>query len=214
MFNRYQKPLFASLLLVILVVVVGCQAMGVLLYKTAGEPDVPAQFELGTKPTVVMVENFKHAALANDDAELLARLINSRLLERKTFNVVGVEKVMQLKAEKPKEFREMTVAEIGRAVGAEQLIYVHLQSGGVNAMGGGTVQKGEASVLVKVIDTKTGDTLFPVEIADGRSVTADTNPATDGTRSTEDLRYMLYNDIASQTVRLFYSWKPDSSDMK
>lgn len=214
MFRCYQTSFVACLLCSILLIVVGCQALGVAIYKTVGEADVPAQFELGNKPTVVLVENFKHAALANEDAELLSRLINARLIERKTFNIIGVEKVMQLKAEQPKAFREMTVAGIGRAVGAQQLIYVHLQSGGVSALGGGSVKKGEANVLVRVIDTQTGDTLYPVEIADGRSLSAETNPATDGTRSVDELRYKLYNDIARQTVRLFYKWKPDSSDMQ
>ncbi len=198
-------------LVVLAGLVAGCQAFGALMYKAAGDPDIPAQYELPNVSTVVLVENYRNAG-NSDDAELLGRIINGRLSDKKLVPLVGYEKILELKSQKPKEFRKMTIVEIAQAVGAQQVLYVHLQSGGVASMGGGNVYQGKASVLVKVIDAKTGDTLWPRQLDDGRAMGAETNPAVNGTKPQDEIRSRLYDDLGMQIVRLFHKWKPDSSD--
>jgi hypothetical protein len=190
----------------------GCQALGVLLYKAAGEPDVPAQYELPQKTALVLVENFRHASISADDADLLSRLINAKLAQKNLVPLVGPEKLIELKSAQPAEYRKMTVVEIAQKFDAEQVIYVHLQSGGVTSMGGGSVKQGKASVLVRVIDVSTGENAWPTGIEDGRLLSTETNPATVGTKPESEIRLHMYDDLAFQVVRLFYKWKPDSSD--
>jgi hypothetical protein len=196
----------------LLCIIAGCQAMGALIYKTTGDPDVPAQYELPQKPALVLVENFKHASVAADDSELLGRLIHGRLDQKKLVPLVGHERLLELKAADPKAFRAMTVVEIARKLDAEQVIYVHLQAGAVSSMGGGTIKQGKASVLVRVIDVQTGENAWPTGIEDGRQIGTETNPATTGSRAESEIRLSMYDNVAMQIVRLFHKWKPDGSD--
>jgi hypothetical protein len=202
------------LLLVPLLLLAGCQALGVVLYKAAGEPEVPAQYELQKRPTLVMVENFRHSSMSADDAELLSRMLHQKVNDKGLAPLVPPERLLELRATRQQQFSRMTVAEIASAVQAEQVLYVHLQSGGVASLGGGSVYKGSASVLVKVIDAKAGTTLWPVEIDEGRSVSAETDArqVSDKVR-VEDMRRQLYDRLSTSVARLFYQWKPDSSDL-
>lgn len=190
----------------------GCQMLGVLMYKTAGEPDVPAQYTLPPKKTLVLVENYQYARAAADDTELLGRLIHARLAQKNLVPLVGHEKLLELKASQPQHFSQMTIVDIAHKLEAEQVIYVHFQGGGVVSMGGGSIRQGQASVLVRVVDVQTGETVWPTGIEDGRVVSTETNPATTGSKPESDIRLHLYDDLAMKIVRLFHSWKPDSSD--
>lgn len=211
--NRsFRRNAAAAATVALLLVLAGCQALGVLLYKTAGDPDIPAQYELPQKKTLVFAENFRHSSIAADDAELLGRLINGRLAQQNLVPLVGHEKLLELKATNQAAYRKMTIVEIAQKLEAEQVIYVHLQSGGVASMGGGSIKQGKASVLVRVIDVKTGENAWPTGIEDGRMLGTETNPATTGSKPENEIRLKMYDDLSMQVVRLFHKWKPDSSD--
>ena len=207
---RRNAPL--GVIAALLLSLTGCQALGVLMYKTAGDPDIPAQYELPQKKALVFAENFRHNSIAADDAELLGRLINARLSQQNLVPLVGHEKLLELKATNQAAYRKMTIVEIAQKLGAEQVIYVHLQSGGVSSMGGGSIKQGKASVLVRVIDVKTGENAWPTGIEDGRLLATETNPATTGSKPESEIRLKMYDDLSMQVVRLFHKWKPDSSD--
>lgn len=202
-----------SLSLILCIITGGCQMLGLVMYKTAGDPDVPAQYTLVQKQTLVLVENYRYARAAAEDAELLGRLIHARLSRKNLVPLVGHEKLLELKATQSQNFNRMTIVDIAHQLGAEQVIYVHFQGGGVTSMGGGSVRQGQASVLVRVVDAQTGQTVWPTGIEDGRVVSTETDPAAIGSKPESDIRLHLYDDLAMKIVRLFHSWKPDSSDM-
>jgi hypothetical protein len=192
-----------------LLLLAGCNILGAAAYKVAGEPDVPAEFELAKRPTVVMVENFRHPDLAAADAEFIAQRVQERLMKKDLVPVVRAEKIIELRGKGMGAFRKMTVKDVARAVEAEQVLYISFEAGGFASMGGGSTVQGRAVVKVKVIDAATGDTLWPGAVSDGRSVSFETSPA-DGTdrTSTTDLRYKLYDGLAARAVRLFHKFKP------
>lgn len=199
----------SGLLLMLAAVSGGCNVIGAVAYKIGGQEDVPAQFELPKRPTVILAENFGNPDLGADEAAMLSRYIHAKMLEKQLVPMVGYEKIVELKSRQPKEFGKLTVPQIAQAVGAEQVIYVHLQGGGVGAMGGGSVLQGRAAVLVKVIDAKSGDRLWPVEISDGRAVSFETPPTALSERvRAEDIRHQLYDGLSLNIVRLFHKWKP------
>jgi hypothetical protein len=186
----------------------GCNMLGAAAYKIAGEPDVPAEFELPKKPTVVMVENFANADLAAADAEFIAQRVQERLMAKDVVPVVRAEKIIELRGKGMSAFKKMTVKDVAKAVEAEQVLYVSFEAGGIGAIGGGSTLQGRTAVKVKVIDAVTGNTLWPQNITDGRSVAFETSP-TDGTStSPKDLRYKLYDGLAARVVRLFHKFKP------
>jgi len=188
----------------------GCSILGAGLAKTIGDPPIPAKYTLEQTPLVVMVENYRNPDLSAADAELLARTLYLKLEAKKLAPMVPYEKVLNLRNLRPADFRKMSTATIGREVGAGQVLYVDFQAGGLVAEGSGNVYQGRAFVLVKVIDTKTGASRWPVETAEGFAVSSETNltKGTD-TRNASKVRVALYNNLADAITRLFYKYKPD-----
>ncbi|MBC7783136.1 MAG: hypothetical protein H7144_04790 [Burkholderiales bacterium] len=186
--------------------------LGAVAYKVSADQEVKALYTLPARPTVVLVENYRQPDLAATDAELLARCLHARLESLKVVQLVGPEKILELRSKRSKDFRNMTVPDIGRAVGAEQVIYVDLESGGLATMGDASIIRGRAVVLVKVVDVATGETRWPPDLSDGRAVTFETNPTdlTDRVRP-DQLRYALYDGLAIQVVRLFTNWRADDA---
>jgi hypothetical protein len=211
MLNKLSRYAVCTLLLALGATVGGCNVLGALAYKVAGEPDVPAKYTLEKRPTVIVVENYANYDLGSSDAELLAQRLQTRLQEKDLAPFVGFEKVLDLRATQPSKFRTMTIPQIGRAVGAEQVIYVHFQGGGVASMGGGSLMQGKASVLVKVVDAKTGASLWPKDMTDGQSVGFETSPTRGGDRA-EDVHTRLYDGLSQNIARLFYKNKPSDEE--
>ena len=193
-----------------LMTLAGCNVIGALTYKAAGEKEIPPEHVLEKRPTIILVENFVNPDLAADDAQLLARQIERHLREKDAAPIIAVEELLAYKNGHLKTFGKMTVKQIGEAMGAQQVIYVSLEGGGVASMGGGSTLQGKASALVKVIDVRTGQTLWPAELTDGRQVSYETDPTSGNTRP-ESVRQLLYAGLARNAARLFTGWKPEDS---
>ncbi|HEY0009815.1 MAG TPA: hypothetical protein VGB55_13895 [Tepidisphaeraceae bacterium] len=212
-FRLFQPRQWACLTLL---AVAGCNVLGAAIYKIGGEPDVPAEHTLEQRPTLVLVENFVNPDLAANDAEFLARKVYTGLQAQNAAPLVPYEKLLELRSSRGRTFSKMTTKQIGEAVGAEQVLYISLEGGGVTSMGGGSVLQGNASAMVKVIDVKSGNSLWPIELSDGRAISFETDPThgTDRYRP-DEVRTALYSGLATNIVRLFHKWKPgDSSEVE
>ena len=205
--KRYQNSFILTLL-----AAAACGPIGAIAYKLQPDPTVEAKYKLQDRPTAILVENFRNPDIAATDAELLTRNLSDRLKDvvvdkKPLVHVVAFEKVIDLRDAKPKAFFKMTIPQIGTAVGAEQVIYVDLQAGGVAPMATGEVLQGKASAQVKVVDVATGDTLWPTEMADGFPVTTQTNPLEGQSAGTYNaVREQLYEDLADKIAKLFYKY--------
>src|SRR5690348_14928114 len=102
----------------------GCTALGVAAYKLHGPAKVPAQYVPQQKPMLVLVENYEHQSSVNAHADLLAHMLVKELGERKIAPLVSLETLQGLRDAKPAEFPKMSMAAIGREVGADQILYV------------------------------------------------------------------------------------------
>jgi len=201
------KPLPLLLLLT-----AACAPLGALAYKLQPDPTQDARYKLKDRPTAILVENFENPDLAANDAELLTRNLYENITKvevekKKLAPFIPFQKVLDLRNSKPKDFPQMSMSQIGKAVGAEQLIYVDLQNGGVAPLGTGAAMQGKAHAMVKVIDVETGDTLWPNDLADGYPVSAQTNPLAGQDASNYNaVREDLYDTMADQIAKLFYKY--------
>lgn len=210
--RRVESHVAVVALIITCIIVGGCHVLGAVAYKVSADQEVKALYTLPPRPTVVLVENYRQPDLAASDAELLARCLHARLESKKVVPLIGPERMLELRAARSKDFRNMTVPDIGRALGAEQVIYVDLESGGLATMGDASIIRGRAVALVKVVDVATGETRWPPDLSDGRAVTFETSPTdlTDRVRP-DQLRYALYDGLAVQVVRLFTNWRADDA---
>lgn len=108
----------------------------------------------------------------------------------------------------------MSMAAIGREVGAHQILYVQLHRSDVTPMSGGDSLTGQTAASVKVVDVATGDTLWPSDTAaeTGYPVAAATQLGTDRGTNVQDVRQQLYVQLSHQIARLFYKWQPEDEE--
>jgi hypothetical protein len=194
-----------------------CAPLGAIAYKLAPDPTQDARYKLKDRPTAILVENFENPDLAANDSELLTRNLYDRITKvevdkKKIATFIPFQKTLDLHNRRPKDFPTMTMSQIGKAVGAEQIIYVDLENGGVAPLGTGAAMQGKAHAMVKVIDVETGDTLWPNDLAEGFPVNAQTNPLAGREASDYNaVREELYDTMGDQIAKLFYKYTIENS---
>jgi hypothetical protein len=187
----------------------GCWVAGVLAHKVVGEPAQPARYKpAAADPMLVLVENAANPSANHVDAQRLAARIARDLERYKVAPLVDAAKLDAVRDQDLGGFAVRSVANLGRAVGAKQVLYVNLESYGIEAAG--PTGRGRAAARVKVVDVETGQTRWPTDQADGYIVT-DQTPSTQ-LNTAEDARAVqtaLYDRTAQQIARLFYDYKPN-----
>jgi hypothetical protein len=191
----------------------GCNllgAAGVAAYKISGPPKVPAKYTPQRTRMLVLVENYEHLSSANVQADLLARLLANEIQTHDVAPVVHPQELQALKDSKGEQYRGMSIASVGRALDATQVLYVQLQSNDVSPLNGGEGYTGSTTAVVKLVDVGTGNTLWPTDQSAGYAVAARTPiQSPRGARDVQELHRALYADLASQISRLFYAWQPE-----
>ena len=188
----------------------GCNVIGALTYKIAGPPEQPAKYTLLQRPTLVLVENYRDPGAGASDADLIASLLGVKLTDNKDAPLIPADKLLDLRTKKPTEYHNLRIPEIGRACGAQQVIYVDYMGGGVSAVGTAAYQ-GKTTSMVRVIDVATGETIWPTDAAEGFSVGYQTKMISAEHRP-DEIRLELFDGLATNISRLFHKWKPSDLD--
>ena len=194
----------------LLLTTAGCQALGVLAYKILGPPAVAAQYVPNkTRPMLVLVENYQHQSSAAAASDLLGQYVAHDLQTYQIAPIVPPEELQALRDERGADFRTMSITSIGQAVGAEQVLYIQLQSSDVTPLAGGESFSGQAAATVRVVDAATGETLWPSDISAGYGVSANVKLGGTSAKSVQDVRRELNIRLTDEISRLFRKWKPD-----
>lgn len=190
----------------------GCTWVGIADYVVSGPPVHPAAYKLKAAPTLVIAENYRQPSAVAMDADRFAAALTGELREHQLAPVVDVGGLYALRERKGADYAKMKVSEIGRELGAEQVLYVDVITTGVE-VANGTMMKGKMALRLKVIDTENGATLWPADMAEGFPVGYETPVARMNESETPAmLRTELIDQMATRTARLFYDWKPDDLD--
>lgn len=220
------RPAAILLLTLMLAASTGCELMGVVA-KSLEDRSKPPVFTLPVKPTLIIVEDpggylldsqLPLAAAARASAELAAAQVVS--------SVVDPKAVVDLARERGPQFASMPVDRVGKAVGAEQVVHVHVQSSSVGSEPG--VMRPAAVVLVRVIDVVGRSRIFPPSAA--RAAEPDRQgtvgayaltvslrlrvSATEPGRAMETLRRALADRIGLEVARLFFKHEPEPEDIR
>jgi len=99
----------------------------------------------------------------------------------------------------------MSISQIGKLVGAKQVVYVNLTETSLIAAQGSDVLNGKVTARVKVVDVETGQARWPTDAADGFPVSVSTPMAMARDEQHETaLREKLLAAAADRISRLFY----------
>jgi hypothetical protein len=189
----------------------GCRSTGALWYKMFGPSKVPAKFALAKVPTLVVVENFRNPAMTEFDADRIAREVVDDLKKNDTAPMIDQDRLTAIRESNASTFRDMSIPAVGRAAEATQVIYVDLQQSSVEGDATRGIVRGRAEARVRVVDVKTGNTIWPIEAQTGYPVGAEV-PYTqsDDPSAANEVHNALLESLSEQIGRLFHAWKPET----
>jgi hypothetical protein len=134
----------------------------------------------------------------------LAALITDRLSENKVGPMISTEKLVTMRTERANEFGKMKIPDIGRALGAKQVIYINLKECDMEGIIGSNDIRGTIAAAVRVVDVASGQTKWP-DVGDGKEFTSSTAYTRKDARDTEEtIRNMMLDDLADDISILFY----------
>jgi hypothetical protein len=187
----------------------GCSAAGAVAYKFMGPPAVEPQYTPKNEPLLVFVENYRVPAESFVTADQLGREIADDLRAHQVAPIVEFSALERLKQQQPDGFGTMHIRQIGKAVGAAQVLYVELVHVQVAPEAMSDYYRGTIAVRVKLVSVQTGRTLWP-DTAESFPLSARTPSVRDEDGATpESARQCAVHSIAIQVARLFYKWTPE-----
>lgn len=180
--------------------------MGAALYKITPPPAVEAKYTPVEQPMLILVENFSNPSANFIDSQRLTSQLAEDLSPHLAGTIVDSDKLYRLRD--TDGYRKMSIPQIGRETGAQQVLYVNLQSLRVDT--DGITVHGSATATVKIVDATTGRSRWPQDVVDGYPVSMDTPVArVDDSTTNLSIRMTLVRGLSDQISKLFYKWTPE-----
>ncbi len=193
-----------------------CNIVGPAAYLIGGQPKVDAQYALSDRPTVVFVDDPKNLLPDRSLRRLIGDKVSQELMVRKLVTTTISPADALAVAGRERFGEQMPIDAIGRAVGAEQVVFIDMVSFSLSP--DNVTPRPVGACQVKVIDVTNRERLFPT--ADGgfrgslgypvqvamRQVSLERYRTTSSRRS---MREQLATEIADQITKVFYRHVPD-----
>jgi len=214
--NKALKIRFASVVLLGLVTLLGgCEIPGVFLHLVTGDPPIHAQYEPPKdSPILVLVENYRSPDDMRLDSDQIAHQVGEEMKKEGKLDAASTEKIEELREEDADKYRAMNIAAVGKATDAKVVVYVDLIESEVSKDASAGSVHALATARVKVVDVKTGNTLWPSDSTHGREVSQTMEyDQTDGQRAVAMHTEMLTR-LSSKIAKLFYTWKAEDQDQE
>lgn len=137
----------------------GCNILGPAYYFAVGPDKVPAVYELDEKKSTVIFIDDRVPYTTRSVREQIGRSAEEALLEAKAVKDVVSSKAIQAVVARERFGKPMGIADIGKAVGADVVIYAWVD--GFTLSKDGQTYTPSAAMRIKVIDVATKERLFP-----------------------------------------------------
>jgi hypothetical protein len=162
------------------------------------------------RPLLVLAENYTNPSQAMFDAEHLARAVSRELDKNNVAPTIDPVRAIDLRSAQPATYREMSIAEIGRSLGAQQVLYIDVRVSGIVMAEASDIMKATMLTRVRMIDTATGETLWPTDAHEGYQLVHETPLQRQSRQVTEDsLRLQAARGMGQRIARLFYIYQSD-----
>jgi len=205
----------------------GCEGLSAVSYAFQGGEPVKKLFQLPPKRTLVLVDTLEGPDQTNALAtpsyrNLIASDIGYYLEKEEALPpdlIIDLRELNQLAGQLGDDYDRTPIDQIGRRLGAEQVIHVLIEQSSVAVAG--NLYRPAAAGQVKVIDVRQAKRIFPRTMdleAEGGGVpghrfSVEMDPINQdvvSTTLTDMLSRQLAQQIALDVSRLFYDWrKPD-----
>lgn len=202
------RCVIALALLAALPLAAGCMLASAAVYQTRGPTPINPEYVPKQEPLLVLAEN-NSTSSSGFVADGLASAIVSDFRENKVAPIVPLTVLDGLRDKDLPAYKKMSIAEIGRATGAAQVLYVDMQSVEIENQNSGNYLRGKMVVRVRVVDSATGQTRWPGDDAAGRHLTAQTDYLHGAEANESNVYRQLDTAMATQVGHLFHEWQPE-----
>jgi hypothetical protein len=136
----------------------GCN---IIAYAANAVPQkVDAKYTPPKTPILVLVENRQNPGILVTESDQLTLFVMDDLATYKVAPLIELKKLYELR-DSQKNIDKMTITQIGKAVGAGQVLYVDLERLVVSESEGGVPVHSRLEATVHMVDVKTSKTTFP-----------------------------------------------------
>jgi hypothetical protein len=214
MANNLYKALRNAVVISALSAIYGCSAAGVAIDRTVG-PTVSAKYVPSkTESMLVLVESYGLSLDSGIEAQHMTIVLNKSLTDQKIATMVDPQSLERLRDANPAQYKPLTIADIGRKVGARQVLYVNIWRSEIVKPAGSGQMRGQMEAVVKIVDTATGDTRWPSDApSDTVQITTDWTPES-AQKTENDLRAQMADQMAEDISKLFHDYHPDQEPME
>lgn len=186
----------------------GCNIVAPVAVLVTPPPTIPAQYTLQDVPTVVFVDDRDNMVNPSSLRRVIADSASSEILDEKLVSMtISPQDAMLIASRSDRNNALMNIEEIGKAVGAHQVIYVKITQFAATEDGYTPVPIAAASV--KVIDVVNHARVFPgSDMAEGYPVRCTGKPVDPTMYATRNTRLQIYESLSAQLgseiAKVFY----------
>jgi hypothetical protein len=216
MIHQWGRYFLLVLLTGSLAVLAGCnpaEVAGVAASTAEGPKTIKAKYVPAKEPMLVLVESYGNAGDVSGDAVQVGTALNQQLTTHQIAPLVDPTLLEKLQDENPPKYQAMHIESLGRVVGSKQVLYVDVLSAEVESPSTAQASRGTMLATVRIVDSATGETRWPLYARYGQLVQVDTPWTHDQTSA--EVHTQMINQMAEQISKLFYDSAPDEDpDMK
>jgi hypothetical protein len=190
----------------------GCNIVTPIAAVASGPPQKDAEYALADRPTVVFVEDRSNTLGKSSLRRVIGEKTSEKLMVQKIVaQTISPQDALAL-ARRETHDQPLAMDEIGRAVGADQVVYVEMLA--FRLTPDGFTPRPGAACRIKVIDVPNRVRLFPAEgaLSDWRTLEVgmgDMPPSMYRDASARrELEEMLAAEVGEQVAKLFYKHTP------
>lgn len=186
----------------------GCNIVGPVAALAAGPPTAPARYTLADVPTVVFVDDRSNLLSPTSLRRVVADKASEEIMAQKLVTMtISPQDAILIASRSDRASSLMNIEEIGRAVGAQQIIYVEVTQ--FAATPDGYTPMPVSSANVKVIDVVSRQRVFPgAESPEGWPISVKATPVDPSLYSSRTTRLQIYQMLAAQlgdeVAKVFY----------
>jgi hypothetical protein len=211
---RLFKQCAAVFLAASLCLAYGCETAGVLAERASGGPLVKAKYvPVPTDSMLVLVESYGLALDSGIEAEHMTLTLSKSLTDNKIAPLVNGQKLERLKDIDPHQYHGMSIADIGRRLGARQVLYVNITRSEIMKPPGSGQMRGHMEAIVKIVDSVSAENRWPTD-SSSEQVQITTNWIPDDANKTDtDVRAQMADQMAEDVSKLFHDYHPVEEPM-
>ena len=206
-----RMPFICGLMLLGLLVVPGCSAVGAIGHKVFGAPKAPADYEPKQEAMLVLADAYGSNSDLQPYADQIAQLVVMKLNQNQVVPLIDQNSLIKFRSEKGVRYNDLKIPEIGSALNARQVLYIHLKDLSTSDVASDVV-KASIKADVRIVSVATGQTLWP-DIGSTHELKSPTHLVRkEGAQTAPQARGEMMDQLAEQVARLFYSHAPDFQD--